>query len=584
MIGALARKLFGSANDRRLKAYQSRVAAINALEPEIAALSDEALKARTAEFRQQIAEGKSLDDILVPAFATVREAAKRTLGQRHFDVQLIGGMVLHEGDIAEMKTGEGKTLVATLAVYLNALAGKGVHVVTVNDYLAQRDSGTMGRLYSFLGLTTGVIVHGLSDEQRHDAYACDITYATNNELGFDYLRDNMKYERAQMVQRGHSFAIVDEVDSILVDEARTPLIISGPLDDRSDLYITIDAFIPRLAKEDYEIDEKQRSANFSEEGTEKLENMLNEAGLLKGESLYDVENVAIVHHINNALKAHKLFQRDKDYIVRNDEVVIIDEFTGRMMPGRRYSDGQHQALEAKERVQIQPENQTLAQITFQNYFRMYEKLAGMTGTASTEAEEFGNIYGLDVIEVPTNLPIQRVDEDDEVYRTHAEKYNAIISEILDAHKRGQPVLVGTTSIEKSELLADLMRKRGFTNFQVLNARYHEQEAYIVAQAGVPGAVTIATNMAGRGTDIQLGGNLEMRVERDLHEMEPGPERDAAIARIAEEIKELKQQSIAAGGLYVIALKAAVSITSCVAVPAARATRAALNSTCRSRTT
>ncbi|ENN87604.1 preprotein translocase SecA subunit [Rhizobium freirei PRF 81] len=461
-------------------------------------------------------------------------------------------MILHSNAIAEMKTGEGKTLVATLPVYLNALAGKGVHVVTVNDYLAQRDSATMGRLYGFLGLTTGVIIHGLSDEERRDAYACDITYGTNNELGFDYLRDNMKYDRGQMVQRGHSFAIVDEVDSILIDEARTPLIISGPLDDRSDLYTTIDAFIPRLSKEDYEIDEKQRSANFSEDGTEKLENMLNEAGLLKGESLYDVENVAIVHHVNNALKAHKLFQRDKDYIVRNDEVVIIDEFTGRMMPGRRYSDGQHQALEAKERVQIQPENQTLAQITFQNYFRMYGKLAGMTGTASTEAEEFGNIYGLDVIEVPTNLPIKRIDEDDEVYRTHEEKYKAIIAEILDAHKRGQPVLVGTTSIEKSELLADLMRKQGFNNFQVLNARYHEQEAYIVAQAGVPGAVTIATNMAGRGTDIQLGGNLEMRVERDLHEVEPGPERDAAIARIAEEIKELKQKSLAAGGLYVIA--------------------------------
>ncbi len=551
-LGGIARKLFGSSNDRRVKSFQPKVAAINALEPEMRALSDEALAAKTVEFRQQLAEGKMLDDILVPAFAVAREASRRVLGMRPFDVQLIGGMILHSNAIAEMKTGEGKTLVATLPVYLNALAGKGVHVVTVNDYLAQRDSGTMGRLYSFLGLTTGVIVHGLSDEQRHDAYACDITYATNNELGFDYLRDNMKYERAQMVQRGHSFAIVDEVDSILVDEARTPLIISGPLDDRSDLYITIDAFIPRLAKEDYEIDEKQRSANFSEEGTEKLENMLREAGLLKGESLYDVENVAIVHHINNALKAHKLFQRDKDYIVRNGEVVIIDEFTGRMMPGRRYSDGQHQALEAKEHVQIQPENQTLAQITFQNYFRMYEKLAGMTGTASTEAEEFGNIYGLDVIEVPTNLPIQRIDEDDEVYRTHAEKYNAIINEILDAHKRGQPVLVGTTSIEKSELLADLMRKRGFSNFQVLNARYHEQEAYIVAQAGVPGAVTIATNMAGRGTDIQLGGNLEMRVERDLHEMEPGPERDAAIARIAEEIKELKQKSIAAGGLYVIA--------------------------------
>ncbi len=551
-LGGIARKLFGSSNDRRVKSFQPNVVAINALEQEMRALSDEALAAKTVEFRQQLADGKTLDDLLVPAFAVAREASRRVLGMRPFDVQLVGGMILHSNAIAEMKTGEGKTLVGTLPVYLNALAGKGVHVVTVNDYLAQRDSATMGRLYSFLGLTTGVIVHGLSDDERREAYACDITYGTNNELGFDYLRDNMKYDRAQMVQRGHSFAIVDEVDSILVDEARTPLIISGPLDDRSDLYITIDAFIPGLTKDDYEIDEKQRSANFSEEGTEKLENMLTEAGLLKGESLYDVENVAIVHHINNALKAHKLFQRDKDYIVRNDEVVIIDEFTGRMMPGRRYSDGQHQALEAKERVQIQPENQTLAQITFQNYFRMYGKLAGMTGTAATEAEEFGNIYGLDVIEVPTNLPIQRIDEDDEVYRTHEEKFKAIIAEILDAHKRDQPVLVGTTSIEKSELLADLMRKQGFNNFQVLNARYHEQEAYIVAQAGVPGAVTIATNMAGRGTDIQLGGNLEMRVERDLHDVEPGPERDAAIARIAEEIKVLKQRSIAAGGLYVIA--------------------------------
>ncbi|TCL72625.1 preprotein translocase subunit SecA [Rhizobium sp. BK251] len=551
-IGGIARKLFGSANDRRVRSFQSKVDAINALEPSMKALSDEALTAKTAEFRQQLAEGKTLDDLLVPAFAVVREASRRVLGLRPFDVQLVGGMILHSGDISEMKTGEGKTLVATLPVYLNALASKGVHVVTVNDYLAQRDAGTMGRLYGFLGLTTGVIIHGLSDEQRHDAYGCDITYATNNELGFDYLRDNMKYERAQMVQRGHNFAIVDEVDSILVDEARTPLIISGPLDDRSELYNAIDAFIPQLSPEDYEIDEKQRSANFSEEGTEKLEDLLKQAGLLKGHSLYDIENVAIVHHINNALKAHKLFQRDKDYIVRNDEVVIIDEFTGRMMPGRRYSDGQHQALEAKEKVQIQPENQTLAQITFQNYFRMYGKLAGMTGTAQTEAEEFGNIYGLEVVEVPTNLPIKRIDEDDEVYRTVEEKYKAIIAEILDAHKRGQPVLVGTTSIEKSELLAEMMRKQGFSSFQVLNARYHEQEAYIVAQAGVPGSVTIATNMAGRGTDIQLGGNLEMRIERELGEVETGPERDARIEAIIEEIKQLKEQALNAGGLYVIA--------------------------------
>jgi len=551
-LGGLARKLFGSSNDRRVRSYKDRVDAINALEAETKALSDEALRAKTVEFREQLAAGKTLDDILVPAFAVAREAAFRVLGLRPFDVQLIGGMILHEKSIAEMKTGEGKTLVATLPVYLNALAGKGVHVVTVNDYLATRDSAQMGKIYGFLGLTTGVIVHGIDDDQRRAAYACDITYATNNELGFDYLRDNMKYERGQMVQRGHFFAIVDEVDSILVDEARTPLIISGPLDDRSDLYTTIDAFIPMLDEGDYEIDEKQRSANFSEVGTEKLENLLRQAGLLKGESLYDVENVAIVHHINNALKAHKLFTRDKDYIVRNDEIVIIDEFTGRMMPGRRYSEGQHQALEAKEKVTIQPENQTLASITFQNYFRMYSKLGGMTGTASTEAEEFGNIYGLEVVEVPTNLPIQRIDEDDEVYRTAEEKYKAIIEEIKAARAKGQPILVGTTSIEKSELLAELLKKSGFKDFQVLNARYHEQEAYIVSQAGVPGAVTIATNMAGRGTDIQLGGNLDMRLERELADMEPGPELDAKRSAVIAEVKKLKGQALAAGGLYVLA--------------------------------
>lgn len=551
-LGGIARKLFGSSNDRRIRSHQPKVAAIKALEDSMQALDDAALAAKTIEFRQQVADGKSLDDLLVPAFAVAREAARRTLGLRPFDVQLVGAMILHENAIAEMKTGEGKTLVATLAVYLNALSGKGVHVVTVNDYLAKRDSSTMAKLYNFLGLTTGVIVHGMSDEERRAAYACDITYATNNELGFDYLRDNMKYERGQMVQRGHNYAIVDEVDSILVDEARTPLIISGPLDDRSDLYTTIDAYIPLLTADDYEIDEKQRSANFSEVGTEKLENLLREANLLKGVSLYDVENVAIVHHINNALKAHKLFSRDKDYIVRNDEIVIIDEFTGRMMPGRRYSEGQHQALEAKEQVTIQPENQTLASITFQNYFRMYGKLAGMTGTASTEAEEFSNIYGLDVIEVPTNLPIQRIDEDDEVYRTFEEKFKAIIAEIKDAHSRSQPVLVGTTSIEKSELLATMLKQSGFGEFQVLNARYHEQEAYIVSQAGVPGSVTIATNMAGRGTDIQLGGNLEMRIERELGELEAGPERDAKEAAIKVEVQRLKQVALDAGGLYVIA--------------------------------
>jgi len=442
--------------------------------------------------------------------------------------------------------------VATLPVYLNALSGNGVHVVTVNDYLARRDSETMGKVYGFLGMTTGVIVHDLSEDERRAAYGCDVTYATNNELGFDYLRDNMKYDRAQMVQRGHNFAIVDEVDSILVDEARTPLIISGPLDDKSDLYNTINSYIPLLNDEDFEIDEKQRQVNFSEVGTEKLENMLREAGLLKGEGLYDVENVAIVHHVNNALKAHKLFQRDKDYIVRNDEIVIIDEFTGRMMPGRRYSEGQHQALEAKEKVSIQPENQTLASVTFQNYFRMYDKLGGMTGTASTEAEEFSNIYGLEVVEVPTNLPIQRIDEHDEVYRTGEEKLKAIITEIKDAASRGQPILVGTTSIEKSEQLAAQLKASGFENFAVLNARYHEQEAYIVSQAGVPGAVTIATNMAGRGTDIQLGGNPDMRIERELSEMEAGPERDALEAKIRAEIKVLKDKAIAAGGLYVLA--------------------------------
>lgn len=551
-LGGIARKIFGSSNERRIRGNKPRVAAINAMEDSIKALSDAELAGKTLEFREMLKNGKTLDDILVPAFAVAREASRRALGMRPFDVQLIGAMILNENAIAEMKTGEGKTLVATLAVYLNALSGKGVHVVTVNDYLASRDAAIMAKLYSFLGLTTGVIVHGLDDDQRREAYACDITYATNNELGFDYLRDNMKFERSQMVQRGHNFAIVDEVDSILIDEARTPLIISGPLDDRSDLYTTIDAFIPMLTPDDYEIDEKQRSANFSEVGTEKLENLLKEAGLLKGVSLYDVENVAIVHHINNALKAHRLFQRDKDYIVRGDEIVIIDEFTGRMMPGRRYSEGQHQALEAKEKVTIQPENQTLASITFQNYFRMYEKLAGMTGTASTEAEEFQDIYGLSVIEVPTNLPIQRIDEDDEVYRTFEEKFKAIIEEIKTAHARNQPVLVGTTSIEKSELLATMLRQSGFTNFNVLNARYHEQEAYIVSQAGVPGGVTIATNMAGRGTDIQLGGNIDMRLERDLDGMEEGPERDAKEQAIREEVKLLKEKALAAGGLYVIA--------------------------------
>ena len=549
-LGSITRKLFGSANDRRIKGYAPKVQAINALEPELEALSDEQIRARTAEFRAKLAAGEKLDDLLVPAFATVREAAKRTLGQRHFDMQLVGGMVLNEGSIAEMKTGEGKTLVATLPVYLNALSGKGVHVVTVNDYLAQRDAEWMGQIYRFLGMTVGVIVHGIEDEDRRDAYVADITYGTNNEYGFDYLRDNMKHEIAAMVQRGHNYAIVDEVDSILIDEARTPLIISGAIEDRSHLYNTIDQFIPLLVEEDYEIDEKQRSANFTEVGTVKLEGILKEADLLKGDSLYDIENVTIVHHINQGLRAHKLFLRDKDYIVRNDEVVIIDEFTGRMMPGRRYSEGLHQALEAKEHVKVQPENQTLASITFQNYFRMYSKLAGMTGTATTEAEEFGDIYGLEVVEVPTNRGMVRIDDDDEVYRTVEEKFQSIFVLIKDCHERGQPVLVGTTSIEKSELLSEMLKKEKVTH-QVLNARYHEQEAFIIAQAGVPGAVTIATNMAGRGTDIQLGGNADMRILHELADIPEGPERERRISEIRAEIETLREQALAAGGLYVL---------------------------------
>ena len=575
MFGALAKKIFGSANDRRLKTFAPKVQAINALESEVAALSDDELRARTDMFRAQIAAGTSLDELLIPAFATVREAAKRVLGQRHFDVQLIGGMVLHEGSIAEMKTGEGKTLVATLATYLNALSGKGVHVITVNDYLASRDSEWMGQVYRFLGLTTGVIVHGLDDGERKAAYAADITYGTNNEFGFDYLRDNMKYELDQMVQRGHHFAIVDEVDSILVDEARTPLIISGPLDDRSELYNAIDVIIPRLTREHYDLDEKQRSVSLTEAGNERIEELLAEVGLLKEGSLYDATNATLVHHVNQALRAHTLFQRDKDYIVRNNEVVIIDEFTGRMMPGRRYSEGLHQALEAKEHVAIQPENQTLASITFQNYFRLYNKLAGMTGTAATEADEFMDIYKLDVVEIPTNLVVSRLDEDDEVYRSAEEKYRAIIREIEAAVEKSQPILVGTTSIEKSEHLGEALEKHGYTmidftdpkallplyesartgkpskTFAILNARFHEQEAYIVAQAGVPGAVTIATNMAGRGTDIQLGGNIAMRIRHELVNMPEGTARDAAEAAIRAEVAELKQKALQAGGLYVV---------------------------------
>jgi len=549
-LAALARKIFGSPSDRQVKRYQGKVAAINALEPELGKLSDEDLRARTAEFKSRLEAGAKLDDLIVPAFATVREASKRVLGMRHFDVQLIGGMVLNDRAIAEMRTGEGKTLVATLAVYLNALTGKGVHVVTVNDYLARRDAGWMGQIYRFLGLSVGIIVHGLTDQERRDAYAADITYGTNNEFGFDYLRDNMKYARAQMVQRGHEFAIVDEVDSILIDEARTPLIISGPSEDRSELYIKVDELMSVIGEGDYELEEKHRAATFTDQGVEKLEDALRGAGLLKGESLYDIENVALVHHANSALRAHKLFRKDKDYIVRDDEVVIIDEFSGRMMPGRRYSEGLHQALEAKEHVKIQAENQTLASITFQNYFRLYSKLAGMTGTASTEAEEFADIYNLGVVTIPTNLPVQRIDEDDAVYRTAEEKYDAIADLIKECQERGQPVLVGTTSIEKSEMLADLLRKKKVGTMNVLNARHHEQEAFIVADAGLPGAITIATNMAGRGTDIQLGGNLEMRIEREAGELE-GEARDAKIAEIKARIAQDKEKALAAGGLMVI---------------------------------
>ena len=602
-LGGLASKLFGSSNERRIKVYRPRVEAINAMEAEVASLSDSELRARTAMFRQQVADGATLDSLLVPAFATVREGAKRALGQRHFDVQLIGGMVLHQGNIAEMKTGEGKTLVATLPVYLNALTGRGVHVVTVNDYLAKRDAEWMGKVYRFLGLTVGCIVHDLPDEERKAQYACDVTYGTNNELGFDYLRDNMKMRKDDMVQRGHFFSIVDEVDSILIDEARTPLIISGPVEDRADLYLAVDSLMPNLEPEDIELDEKQRQVSLTEAGNEKMERLLEAAGVMKG-SLYDIENVTIVHHVNQALKANRLFQRDKDYIVKSNQVVIIDEFTGRMMPGRRYSEGLHQALEAKERVEIQPENQTLASITFQNYFRLYDKLGGMTGTASTEASEFMDIYGLDVIEIPTNQPVGRVDEDDEIYRTQKEKYAAIVTTIADCSRRGQPALVGTTSIEKSEQLSALLKDRDYIKtlgqklseqaaglkdgrdgelkaylteiaaymtsigadikantdpvpHKVLNARFHEQEATIVAQAGVPAAITIATNMAGRGTDIQLGGNVEFRLKDWLRtEDESGRAPDeAAIAKMRAEIEadvaEKKQAALDAGGLCVI---------------------------------
>ncbi len=552
MIGGFARKIFGSANERTVRSLRQMVADINALEPGIAALDDEALKDQTVRLRERLTAGESLDDLLPEAFATVREASRRVIGQRHFDVQLMGGMILHQGKIAEMRTGEGKTLVATLAVYLNALPGKGVHVVTVNDYLAKRDSDWMGRIYKFLGLSVGCIVHDLIDPQRKAAYESDVTYATNNELGFDFLRDNMKYSAADLVQRPFNYAIVDEVDSILIDEARTPLIISGPAEDSSNLYQQVDKVIPELdAATDYEKDEKQRSVSLTEQGVEHVEEILRRHGLMETGGLYDANNVTLVHHVNQALRAYVVFTRDVNYIVKDDKVVLIDEYTGRMTPGRRYSEGLHQALEAKEGVTIQEENQTLASITFQNYFRLYPKLAGMTGTAMTEAGEFSEIYKLDVVEIPTNRAVSRLDEDDEIYRTAEEKNRAIITLIKEIRERDQPVLVGTTSIEKSEMLAELLEQQKIQH-QVLNARYHEQEAHIIAQAGRPGAVTIATNMAGRGTDIKLGGNLEMRVEEVTRE-QGGDEADQhrLVEAIRQEIEQAQGRALAAGGLYVI---------------------------------
>jgi len=546
----VAKKIFGSENDRKLKKLRPLVEKINALEPNFEPLTDEALKLKTDEFKRRHQEGETLDDLLPEAFATVREAAKRTLGQRHYDVQLIGGITLHRGEIAEMRTGEGKTLVATLAVYLNALTDRGVHVVTVNDYLASRDAEWMGQIYTFLGLTTGCIIHGLSDEERRAAYAADVTYGTNNEFGFDYLRDNMKYSLETMSQRGHYHAIIDEIDSILIDEARTPLIISGPTDDKSGFYRTIDKLIPSLREDGYDLDEKQRTATFNEEGNEQMEEILREAGLLQGDSLYDVENVTVVHHIQQALRAHKLYIRDKDYIVKDEKVVLIDEFTGRMMDGRRLSDGLHQAIEAKEGTEIQSENVTLASVTFQNYFRLYEKLSGMTGTAATEASEFADIYSLEVLEIPTNRPIQRIDDEDIIYKTEREKFNAILEEIQVCQAKGQPMLVGTVSIEKSERLSEYLTEKGVPH-NVLNARFHDQEAAIVAQAGKPGTVTIATNMAGRGTDIQLGGNLDMRIEQEIPADLEGGDRERAIDKIKDEIAEGKIQALKAGGLYVL---------------------------------
>ncbi len=552
MFASLARALFGSANDRSLKSHQRRVPEINALEPGIQALDDAALAAKTVEFRGRLQQGASLDELLPEAFAVVREASRRVLGMRHFDVQLVGGMVLHSGRIAEMRTGEGKTLVATLPVYLNALSGRGVHVVTVNDYLARRDAEEMGRLYGFLGLSTGVIVPNLTDDERRAAYHSDVTYGTNNEFGFDYLRDNMKYRLEDMVQRPFNYAIVDEVDSILIDEARTPLIISGPAEDSSDLYRRVDEVVKQLVTDPstYDKDEKFRTVILTEAGSETVEEMLVAAGIVTEGALYDVLNITVVHHVQQSLRAHTLFARDVDYIVRQDKVIIIDEFTGRMMDGRRYSDGLHQALEAKEHVEIQQENQTLASITFQNYFRLYPKLSGMTGTAVTEADEFAEIYKLDVIEIPTNLPMVRRDGDDEVYLNAKEKYLAVTTLIEETHATGQPILVGTTSIEKSEMLSDLLRQRGVVH-NVLNARFHEKEATIIAQAGAPGAITIATNMAGRGTDIKLGGNADMRIRQELGEIDDAAERPARETALREQVAAWHEVVRQAGGLFVI---------------------------------
>jgi preprotein translocase subunit SecA len=550
MFAKVAKAVFGSSNDRYVAKIRKTVEKINTFEPAISALTDDALKNQTVLFRERLANGEALDALLPEAFATVREAAKRVLGQRHYDVQLIGGIVLHRGEIAEMRTGEGKTLVATAACYLNALEGKGVHVVTVNDYLARRDAGWMGQVYEFLGMTVGVVVPNMNEYDKRGAYAADITYGTNNEFGFDYLRDNMKYEREQMVQRPFNFAIVDEVDSILIDEARTPLIISGPTDDKSELYMAVNAVVIQLAEADYEKDEKQRSVILTEDGTEKVERMLEAAGLLHGSNLYDSENTQVVHHLNQALRANVLFKRDIDYIVKDGKVVIIDEFTGRMMDGRRWSDGLHQAVEAKEGVEIEPENQTLASITFQNYFRMYPKLGGMTGTAATEAAEFYDIYKMNCVTIPTNVAVKRIDDEDEFYKNTHDKFGAIAKLIKQHAASGQPVLVGTVSIEKSELLSEFLTKEGVKH-AVLNARFHEQEAHIVAQAGRLGAVTIATNMAGRGTDIQLGGNLDFLIDDELSGMEDGPAKDAEIDRIKGQIEAEKKQVLDAGGLFVV---------------------------------